>query len=631
MKKQTQNTPQVLLRRAVLVLLDAAIVAFSFYFALLLRADGAVEAAWWPHNRAILYANLPWIVAVYLLSFLGGGLYSVLWKYAGERDLLRLAGMIAVPTAAVYAVNRLCIHGVLFNSANCMAAVLIFLLVGGSRLAWRLFLNHPLGEQLRGKAKNDTNRPVLIVGAGEAGAWAINVCKSNKEYGRPVAAVDDDPAKRNQTIHGVPVKGTLEEIPEVCTRYNIHSIIIAIPTLRGSKLNHVIDLCVSTHCPVQLLSDPQLVGAAAPQGAFRELNTADFLSREEVTLDTDRISGYLTGKTVLVTGGGGSIGSELCRQVMRFRPGKLLIFDIYENCAYELQMELQQKYGRDIPVTVLIGSIRDKKRLDEVFETYHPTVVFHAAAHKHVPLMEVSPAEAVKNNVLGTKNLLTSASEHGVERFVQLSTDKAVNPTSVMGCTKRICEMLIQTFAGNTDMKCVAVRFGNVLGSHGSVIPLFEAQIKKGGPVTLTDANIERYFMTIPEAAQLVLQAGALAESGNIYVLDMGEPVKIMDLAKQLIRFYGYEPGVNMEIKIVGLRPGEKLYEELMMDEEQDKMRRTEHNKIFVASPRTIDLAEFYQQLQDLAAAAEHNDEGVVKQLEKMIPTFTPTRGNLKL
>ena len=631
-KERKKQPPKVFARRAFLFLVDAVIVTFSFYFALLLRADGAVEATWWPHNRALLYHNLPWIVAVYLVCFLAGGLYSILWKYAGERDLIRLAGMIGVPTVIVYLVNRALIHGVLFNSANVMAAVFIFLLVGGSRLAWRLFLNHPLGERLRGNTSKDPNRPVMIVGAGEAGNWAINVCKTNDLYGHPVVAVDDDPAKLNQTIHGVPVKGTLEEIPALCEKYNIQGIIIAIPTLKGSRLNHVIDLCVSTHCAVQILSDPQLVGANAPgQGAFRELNTADFLSREEVTLDTAKISGYLTGKTVLVTGGGGSIGSELCRQVMKFHPGKLLIFDIYENCAYELQMELQQKYGRDIPVTVLVGSIRDKKRLDEVFETYHPTVVFHAAAHKHVPLMEVSPAEAVKNNVLGTKNLLVSASEHGVERLVQLSTDKAVNPTSVMGCTKRICEMLIQTFAGNTDMKCVAVRFGNVLGSHGSVIPLFEAQIKKGGPVTLTDPNIERYFMTIPEAAQLVLQAGALAESGSIYVLDMGEPVKIMDLAKQLIRFYGYEPGVNMDIKIVGLRPGEKLYEELMMDEEQDKMRRTQHNKIFVASPRSIDLAQFYGQLQELEAAAEHNDEGVVKQLAKMIPTFTPTRENLKL
>ena len=625
--KDKKNTPQVLARRALLVLLDAAIVAFSFYFALLLRADGAVEAAWWPHNRELLYENLLWIVAVYIASFLFSGLYSVLWKYAGERDLMRLAATVAVPTVIVYGVNRLCIHGVLFNSANCMAAVLIFLLVGGSRLAWRLFLNHPLGEKLRGAASRDPNRPVMIVGAGEAGAWAINVCKSNKEYGHAVVAVDDDPAKLNQTIHGVPVKGTLEDIPELCTRYGIHSIIIAIPTLKGSKLNHVIDLCVSTHCAVQLLSDPQLVGSGAPQqGAFRELNPADFLSRDEVTLDTDQISGYLTGKTVLVTGGGGSIGSELCRQIMRYRPRQLLIFDIYENCAYELEMELRNKYGADINVVTLIGSIRDIKRLDEVFETYHPSVVFHAAAHKHVPLMEVSPAEAVKNNVFGTKNLLTSAAEHGVERFVQLSTDKAVNPTNVMGCTKRICEMLIQTFAKNTSMKCMAVRFGNVLGSHGSVIPLFEEQIKNGGPVTITHPDIVRYFMTIPEAAQLVLQAGGLAQSGSIYVLDMGEPVKIMDLATRLIRFYGYEPNVNMEIKVTGLRPGEKLYEELMLDSEQDRMTKTAHDKIFIAPPMQIDLAAFYEELQNLRHDAEHNDEGVVLSLQRMVGTYHPNR-----
>ena len=385
--------PQVLLRRMILVLLDAAIVIFSFYFALLLRADGAVEASWWPHNRALLYQNLPWIVALYLLSFLAGGLYHVLWKYAGERDLIRLGGMIAVPTGVVYFVNHFCVHGVLFDSANAMAAVLIFLLVGGSRLAWRLFLNHPIGERLRGVPNKDPNRPVMIVGAGEAGAWAINVCKSNSSYGHPVVAVDDDLVKQGTDHPRRAGQGHAGADPP-SSAPSTTSTTLSLPSPPcGAALNHVIDLCVSTHCPVQILSDPQLVGSNGPQqGAFRELNTADFLSRDEVTLDNEKISGYLTGKTVLVTGGGGSIGSELCRQVMRFRPGKLLIFDIYENCAYELLMELQQKYGRDIPVTVLIGSIRDKKRLDEVFETYHPTVVFHAAAHKHVPLMEISPA-----------------------------------------------------------------------------------------------------------------------------------------------------------------------------------------------------------------------------------------------
>ena len=615
-------------RRIALMLLDCGLIVLCYWLAVMLRFDSGDA-----YRRVeILRAMAPmllYVLPIYMIVFWFGGLYEIMWEYAGMRDLARLTCLSGLATGIIM------LFDLTYHSRPISGAVLIFgavfntAAIAGVRFLWRLVLT-----MRNAKAnKPEDNTPLLIVGAGNAGAWAVNLCKTkNQSFGNPVCIVDDDLTKKGLRVQGVPVRGTISDIPELVRKYHILEIVIAITTVKGDRLSEIINLCNSTHCRVRMISDPQAVdenGNPVAAG-FRELNTADFLSRDEIQLNNAQISEYLHDKIVLVTGGGGSIGSELCRQIMRYQPRRLLIFDIYENCAYELETELKNKYGPEAPVITLIGSIRDKARLDEVFDTYQPSVVFHAAAHKHVPLMEISPAEAVKNNVLGTKNLLTSASEHDVERFVQLSTDKAVNPTSVMGCTKRICEMLIQTFAGNTDMKCVAVRFGNVLGSHGSVIPLFEAQIKKGGPVTLTDPNIERYFMTIPEAAQLVLQAGALAEGGSIYVLDMGEPVKIMDLAKQLIRFYGYEPGVNMEIKIVGLRPGEKLYEELMMDEEQGKMRRTEHNKIFVASPRDIDLAVFYQQLQDLAAAAQHNDEGVVDQLEKMIPTFTPTRKNLK-
>ena len=631
MKQNNNQIIRGLPRRLALMALDCVLITLSYLIAIMLRFDG-VDAY---QRIGVIQTMTPWmpyILLIYMLVFWFGGLYEILWEYAGMRDLARLTLLSGLSTGIIMLVD-LMLDGVLYRTVLVLGAVFNVAFVGGVRLFWRLMRN--LVAQARNR-KKDRRRgkntvPLLIVGAGNAGAWAVNLCKNkNRSFGDPVVIVDDDLTKKNLRVQGVPVRGTISDIPELVRKYHIAEIVIAITSLKGERLSEVINLCNSTHCRVRMLSDPQSIdesGNPTSRGmGLRELNTADFLSRDEVQLNNAQISEYLHDKVVLVTGGGGSIGSELCRQIIRYRPRQLLIFDIYENCAYELEMELRNKYGRDLPIVTLIGSIRDKRRLDEVFETYRPSVVFHAAAHKHVPLMEVSPAEAVKNNVFGTKNLLTSAAEHGVERFVQLSTDKAVNPTNVMGCTKRICEMLIQTFAQNTTMKCMAVRFGNVLGSHGSVIPLFEEQIKQGGPVTITHPDIVRYFMTITEAAQLVLQAGALAKSGSIYVLDMGKPVRIMDLATRLIRFYGYEPNVDIDIKITGLRPGEKLYEELMLDSEQDKMIKTAHDKIFIAPPMQIDLAGFYTELQQLQLHVDKNDEGVVEQLQKIVHSYHPNR-----
>ncbi len=624
MQQDSKQIIKGLPRRILLMLLDCGLIVFCYWLAVMLRFDSG-EA----YQRAeILRAMAPmlyYVLPIYMIVFWFGGLYEIMWEYAGMRDLARLTCLSGLATGLIM------LFDLFYRSRPISGAVLIFgavfntAAIAGVRFLWRLI------KTVRGARshKQENPTPLLIVGAGNAGAWAVNLCKNkNQSFGDPICIVDDDLTKKGLRVQGVPVRGTISDIPELVRKYHIMEIVIAITTLKGDRLSEIINLCNSTHCRVRMLSDPQAVdenGNPVAAG-FRELNTADFLSRDEIQLNNAQISEYLHDKVVLVTGGGGSIGSELCRQIMRYQPRRLLIFDIYENCAYELETELRNKYGADAPVITLIGSIRDKERLDEVFDTYHPSVVFHAAAHKHVPLMEISPAEAVKNNVFGTKNLLTSAAEHGVERFVQLSTDKAVNPTNVMGCTKRLCEMLIQSFDGGTDMKCMAVRFGNVLGSHGSVIPLFEEQIKRGGPVTITHPDIVRYFMTITEAAQLVLQAGGLARGGSIYVLDMGKPVKIMDLANRLIRFYGYEPGVNMQIKITGLRPGEKLYEELLMDTEQDKMRKTAHNKIFIAPPMEIDLADFYNGLQALLVAAHHNDDAVVECLQHMVPSYHPNR-----
>ena len=612
------NSNSVRIRRCVLILLDLALLYIAIELAVVLRYDGAIS----PAMRVKLDQRIPLLMVLYTGALIVGGVYHMMWRYAGGRELFRLMFLCAAATGVVLVCNRV-FAWKMPRSLFSLIGIFDFLLVGASRFGWKI-----LREAYYARRSDPEHNRVLIVGAGEGGAYAARACQEGRHLsGAPIAFVDDDPEKRGLRVCGIPVLGEVEDIPDLVEKKGISEIIIAIPRIKGDRLNKIVSVCKSTKCRVRILADPGGIKERPVDGrqAFREVNTSDFLSRDEVTLDMDSIRGYLTGKVVLVTGGGGSIGSEICRQVMRFGPKLLVIFDIYENCAYELECELKQNYGPDCPILVRIGTICDKGELDALFAEFNPTIVFHAAAHKHVPLMEESCAEAVKNNVFGTLNLLASAAEHGVQRLVQLSTDKAVNPTNVMGATKRVTEMLIQSFARNTKMQCVAVRFGNVLGSHGSVIPLFESQIKNGGPLTLTHPDITRYFMTIPEAAQLVLQAGALAKSGAIYVLDMGEPVRIKDLAEKLIRFYGYTPGVDMQIKITGLRPGEKLYEELLMDKERDGMTSTAHHKIFVAPPIVIDDEVFSAQLDALREAAlRGGNSEVVERLHEIVETYTP-------
>ena len=605
------------LRKLGMGLVDVALIVVSIYLSMELRFEMSVPVN---HMLTMIDAT-PVVLLVYMACYVIGGIYQIMWRYAGVRDVMRLSVFSGIACALTLALNK-------FMNLDLFRGVLIYiglttlLLVGGIRMLWRVFAKDRIPGGLGDAA------PAMIVGAGEAGAYAVNICNKNpKHMGKPVLLVDDAQGKQGLRIQNVPVRGKIEDIPRLVARYGIREIIVAIPSLgNGAQMQRILELCNETRCHTRMLSEPADADTPESEGTpfIRELNISDFLSREEVELDTASIAGYLQGKTVMVTGGGGSIGSELCRQIIRFKPKLLIIFEIYENCAYELEYELRQRYGRDCPVVTLIGSIRDKKRLDEVFEQYHPEVVFHAAAHKHVPLMERSPAEAIKNNVFGTRNLLEAASSHGVERLVQLSTDKAVNPTNVMGATKRITEMLIQRYGEKTDMKCMAVRFGNVLGSHGSVIPLMESQIRGGGPVTVTHPDITRYFMTIPEAAQLVLQAGGIAKSGSIFVLDMGKPVRIMDLAKKLIRAYGYEPNVDMPIKIIGLRPGEKLYEELLMDSERDKMTRTAHRKIFVANVDRVADEAFERMMKTLEEVVDSNDERAVEAIADVVPTYHP-------
>ena len=620
LNSETRRKLRKNIRKLLMFLVDMVLVVLAIELATALRYDGSLKSREYISMVRKVRPLIPYFTALYMTGLVAGRTYVSRWRYAGAHELARLC-LVCAAVALITVLLNYPFEWHISRMVLMISGMFVAAFVGGSRFAYKIIREMVMARRFR------SDERVLIAGEGEMGIYAAKLCQES-HCGTPVGFVNDDPDMRGERIYDLPVLGDTGDIPYLVQHRDITQLIIALPEGSGERIETVVDACRRTRCKVKILAQPDDMHAQQ-QRLLREVNTSDFLARGEVKLDTESIRSYITGRTVLVTGGGGSIGSEICRQIMRFAPRRLIIFDIYENCAYELEQELLNKYGRDCPVSLLIGSIRDKNRLDEVFGMYSPDIVFHAAAHKHVPAMETSPAEAIKNNVFGTRNLLMSASEHGVKRLVEISTDKAVNPTNVMGATKRITEMLMQQFSRRTDMRCMAVRFGNVLGSHGSIIPLWESQIKAGGPVTLTDENITRYFMTIPEAAQLVLQAGALAENGAIYVLDMGEPVRMLDLARKLIRFYGYTPNVDMPIKIIGLRPGEKLYEELLMDVEKNAMRKTAHNKIFVAPPIPMDDSELDAQLAELERAAGKNDGEAVQALQRVVSTYTPNRDML--
>ena len=553
--------------------------------------------------------------------------YNTLWRYAESREYLALLSGMGLGFALYAAVNLLLGMSAIWISGALTGTALALLIMLAYRFIYRIYRRRVTGI-------NQTRQTyAAIVGGGSAGAALLSELNDHV-YGRftPYCIIDDSAEKRSKRIHGIPVLGPISQISEILADTPVTDVIMAIQNLTPERRREILELCTATGRRVHVLGDPvtaidqQRGSRYAP--AVREVEIEDLLGRQPVHLDNPRIADFIRGKTVLVTGGGGSIGSELCRQIAEYQPNRLVIVDIAENTTYELQNDLLYKYGSSLTMNVEIASVRDKKRLEQIFDAYRPQVVFHAAAHKHVPLMEGSPAEAVKNNVFGTYNTALTAREYGVEKFVLISTDKAVNPTNVMGATKYLCEQVLQGLRQEGGTEFAAVRFGNVLGSSGSVIPLFKKQIAHGGPVTVTDKRIVRYFMTISEAVHLVLEAGSFAHSGEVFVLDMGEPVHILDLAEKMIRLSGYTPYVDIEIREIGLRPGEKLYEELLISDRN--LRRTENAKIFVEERPAVAGSELHWQLEQLRSAADRNDaQRVVACLHDLVPTFrTPEEVN---
>ena len=617
MKKTLPSYSPRRLKRSVLVLiLDALWIAASFFMALWIRFEFRVDSI--PARFFDVYCQIiVWwcLISVVVLALMGA--YNCIWRYVGLRDLQRL--LIA--------------HGVLVGIGLFLSVMLsikmprsfyclgFLLAMCGSAV---LHTSYRFWVQLRASLRNRPSRSadrVMIVGAGSAAQALMREFAAKPDLrGRVVCLIDDNPIKQGMFLDGVRIVGGRDDIPTAAKRYKIDRIVYAIASASPEARKEILNICSTTKCKLQVVPTiSQLVNGEVSISQLKDVEVQDLLGRAPIRVNLDEIYRYIGGKVVMVTGGGGSIGSELCRQIAKSQPKQLIIFDVYENNLYDIQMELKRSLP-ELNLVALVGSVRNTARINSVMETYRPDIVFHAAAHKHVPLMEDSPNEAIKNNVLGTYKTATAAAKHGVKKFVLISTDKAVNPTNIMGASKRLCEMVVQMMNRRTATDFVAVRFGNVLGSNGSVIPLFKKQIAEGGPVTVTHPDIIRYFMTIPEAVSLVLQAGYYAHGGEIFILDMGQPVRIADMARNLIRLSGYEPDVDIKIVYTGLRPGEKLFEELLMKEEG--LRSTDNHLIHIGRPIEMDDDLFTQQLEQLRAACESESGDIKSIVADIVPTY---------
>lgn len=603
---------KAIIRKSLLLFSDIILVNLCIYVALIFRFDGSIPKQFLDiFFSTMIYLTLIKVAIYYLL-----GLYRSLWRYASIDEMLQLAFAVTIEGTLTF------LFGLLFDarlprSVYAVTCILTFLALGSLRLSYRISRRI---KSIVVKDKGDTSR-VMIIGAGEAGSIVIRELRKHLELkSSPAVVIDDDVKKNGARIHGIPIVGDRSCIKKAVAEYNIDEIIVALPSVPKSELKDILKICKETKCKLKTLPGVyEIINEDVSIKSIRDVEIEDLLGRDQVDLNIKEISSYLKNEVVLVTGGGGSIGSELCRQIARFHPRKLLILDIYENNAYDLQQELKHSFNNKLNMEVIIASVRDKHRLEQIFDKYRPGVVFHAAAHKHVPLMEENPGEAVKNNIVGTLNTAHCADKYQVKRFVLISTDKAVNPTNIMGATKRVAEMIVQAMDKQSKTEFVAVRFGNVLGSNGSVIPLFKKQIEAGGPVTVTHPEITRYFMTIPEAARLVIQAGAMAEGGEIFILDMGESVKISDLARDLIKLSGLEPDEDIKIEFTGLRPGEKLYEELLLAEEG--IANTRHKSIFIGKALNANYNEVIDAINSLVDCIE-SDGDLRECLGHIVPTY---------